>query len=180
MIFSRYPPARRPSFAARHCHGRSNGGSRFEPAARQSHRTKTRAPTSAPAAKSPCPRTPSQRKAPLGRAERRIQLPHLKQADRRVGAIGHHGEAQIPARLPLALRPLMNRSKPSSVVGGGEINRVTSSVVKSARSDGASVSPQFAQREARPRAAPAARSSSQRRDGRGRGRYGQSWFAAWQ
>ena len=32
----------------------------------------------------------------------------------------------------------MNRSKPSTVVGGGEMNRATSSVVSSAKSDGAS------------------------------------------
>jgi hypothetical protein len=32
----------------------------------------------------------------------------------------------------------MNRSKPSTVVGGGEMKRDTSSVVRSAQSDGAS------------------------------------------
>jgi hypothetical protein len=34
----------------------------------------------------------------------------------------------------------MNRSKPAIVVGGGEMNRVTSSVVRNASSDGASES----------------------------------------
>ena len=39
----------------------------------------------------------------------------------------------------------MNRSNPSTVVGGGEMNRATSSVVSSAKSDGASDAPQLSQ-----------------------------------
>ena len=45
----------------------------------------------------------------------------------------------------------MNVSKPSTVVGGGEMNRDTSSVVSSAKSDGASDGAQLAQRDLPPR-----------------------------
>ena len=85
------------------------------------------------------PECRAEREAPFGRSKRRIQLPNLEESHGRVIAIGHHREANVPSSLTLALRPLMNRSNPSMVVGGGEMKRVTSSVVSSVNSEVASL-----------------------------------------
>ena len=96
--------------------------------------------SSAPSSNTPVPQNGGpDGEAPLGGAETGFELAHLEDADRGVEALDRDREAGVgPGRaLPHALHA-MNRSKPSTVVGGGEMNRATSSVVSIARSDGAS------------------------------------------
>jgi hypothetical protein len=62
----------------------------------------------------------------------------LEKANRRLAPLGDHGKTQAA---PCRWRAVhaMNRSKPSIVVEGGEMKRVTSSVVNNINSAGASL-----------------------------------------
>ena len=94
------------------------------------------------------PERRSDREAPLGRLEPGVAVANLEDSDRRVEALERHGEARVGAgRRAAAASTSMNFSNPSTVDGGGEMNRDTSSVVSSANSDAASVGPQLPQRD---------------------------------
>src|SRR5450759_2352684 len=51
------------------------------------------------------PERRANRESPLGRAEARLQLPHLEDPDGRVHPVGHHREAGVVACGALAVRP---------------------------------------------------------------------------
>jgi hypothetical protein len=80
----------------------------------------------------------AEREAPLTQAEPIFECTQLEQPNRCRHPFRNDAEANIVAVLPFPDRPLDESLKPSTVVGGGEIKRATSSVVNIENSVGAS------------------------------------------
>ena len=80
------------------------------------------------------PERRSDGEAPLGGAEARFELPQLKEADGSVESFDDDGEGACMPTARCRCVQAMKRSNPSTVGGGGERNRVTSSLLMKAHS----------------------------------------------